>query len=110
VLVLDRKQFLATRSRATRPPSSAPVAQTPVSAKNTKRAKPREGMRAHYDFSSAKRGRFPDLAGGHVVVLDDAVWRHFGSEASVLEALRSVVASSKHVKASARKSSPAKLA
>jgi hypothetical protein len=64
-------------------------------------------MRAHYDFRQAKRGRFPDLAGGHVLVLDDAVWRHFGSDASVIEALRSVVALTKHMKATSKRSPPA---
>jgi hypothetical protein len=77
-----------------------------MSARNAKKAKDRDDMRPHYDFRDAKRGRFPDLAGGHVLVLDDSVWKHFGSNASILKALRSVVALSKHVKATPKKKSP----
>ena len=60
-------------------------------------------MRAHYDFREAKRGRFSDLARRHVLVLEEDVWRHFGSDESVIAALRSVVEMSKHVKGVTKK-------
>lgn len=62
-----------------------------MNAKTTKKAKRASGMRDHYDFRRAKRGRFPDLAGGHVVVVAPDVWDHFGSDAAVLAALRGLV-------------------
>jgi hypothetical protein len=62
-----------------------------MNAKTTKKPKRASGMRDHYDFRRAKRGRFPDLAGGHVVFVGADVWEHFGSDAAVLTALRGLV-------------------
>ncbi len=50
-----------------------------MSAKSTKKAKRASQMREHYDFRRAKRGRFPDLAGAHVVVVSPAIWKHLGA-------------------------------
>ena len=74
-----------------------------MSAKSTKKADRERPMREHYDFSEAKRGRFPDLAGAHLVLVAHDVWTYFGSERAVLAALRGLVRKAKPRKARTRR-------
>ena len=69
-----------------------------MSAKSTKKARAGVAMKSHYDFSRAKRGRFPGLAGAHAVFLDDELWQHFGSDEAVIAALGNVIAATKLVR------------
>ncbi len=60
-------------------------------------------MRENYDFRRAKRGRFPDLAGAHVVVVSPAIWKHFGTEARVIAALEELAGGARPAKARRRR-------
>jgi uncharacterized DUF497 family protein len=71
--------------------------------KETKKAERAPEMREHYDFSRAKRGRFPDLVGGHVVTVSPELWKHFGSEAAVVSALEEIAVGAKPPPAPKRK-------